>query len=122
MTQDKKYNQRALGAFYEKKAGEYLEKCGYQILEYNFRCRMGEIDLIARDGEYLVFCEVKYRNGKGTGHAAEAVDQKKQKVITKCAEYYLVTHRFTGVPCRFDVVSMEGKQIELIKNAFEAIE
>ena len=52
-------NQRRTGAIYEQKAGAYLESQGYEILEYNYRCRSGEIDIIARDGEYLVFCEVK---------------------------------------------------------------
>ena len=52
-----KENQREKGAYWEQKAGAYLESIGYEILEYNFRCRMGEIDIIARDGEYLVFCE-----------------------------------------------------------------
>ena len=56
-------NNRAIGSKFEKEAGTYLKKHGYEILEYNYRCRAGEIDIIARDGEYLVFCEVKYRNG-----------------------------------------------------------
>ena len=60
-----KENQREKGAYWEQKAGAYLESIGYEILEYNFRCRMGEIDIIARDGDYLVFCEVKYRAGTG---------------------------------------------------------
>ena len=55
------------GAEYEQKAGAYLEEQGYEILEYNFRCRAGEIDIVARDGEYLVFCEVKYRASGGGG-------------------------------------------------------
>ena len=59
-----KENQREKGAYWEQKAGAYLESIGYEILEYNFRCRMGEIDIIAQDGEYLVFCEVKYRAGQ----------------------------------------------------------
>ena len=53
-----KKNQRSVGARYEQVAGKYLEQQGYQILQYNYRCRQGEIDIIARDGEYLVFCEV----------------------------------------------------------------
>ena len=51
-------NNRAIGSKFEKEAGAYLKKHGYEILEYNYRCRAGEIDIIARDGEYLVFCEV----------------------------------------------------------------
>ena len=68
------YNTRKIGTEYERKAGAYLEAKGYVIQEYNFRCRMGEIDIIARDGKCLVFCEVKYRSGPGSGHPAEAVD------------------------------------------------
>ncbi len=113
------FNKRRVGSQYEKLAGEYLLSCGYEIVEYNFRCRMGEIDIIARDGNYLVFCEVKYRVGASKGHPAEAVGLSKQRVISKCAAYYLMTRRLTDIPCRFDVVSVEGKEITLIKNAFE---
>lgn len=114
-----RYNKRRIGSEYEKKAGEFLISQGYEIVEYNFRCRMGEIDLIARDGEYLVFCEVKYRKGAAKGHPAEAVGIRKQRVISKCAAYYLMTRHLPGVSCRFDVVSVEGRETTLIKNAFE---
>lgn len=115
----RKYNNRQTGAEYERKAGEYLAERGYEILKYNFRCRMGEIDIVARDGEYLVFCEVKYRARPGKGHPSEAVDRRKQQVISKCAAYYLMSERRTDIPCRFDVVSVEGNEITLIKDAFE---
>ncbi len=114
-----RYNKRWIGSEYEKKAGEYLISQGYEIVEYNFRCRIGEIDLIARDGEYLVFCEVKYRAGAAKGHPAEAVGIRKQRVISKCAAYYLTTRHLPGISCRFDVVSVEGNEITLIKNAFD---
>lgn len=114
-----RFNKRQVGAHYERKAGEYLISRGYEIVEYNFRCRMGEIDLIAIDGEYLVFCEVKYRAGAMMGHPAEAVGIRKQQAISKCAAYYLMTRRISSIPCRFDVVSVEGEEIILIKNAFE---
>ena len=115
------YNKRKIGAEYERKAGAYLEAKGYVIQEYNFRCRLGEIDIIAKDGEYLVFCEVKYRYGPGSGHPAEAVDAKKQRVISKCALYYLASKGLYGVECRFDVVSIEGDEITLYKDAFDYI-
>lgn len=114
-----KYNKRRIGACCERIAGAYLEKRGYRIVRYNFRCRTGEIDIIARDGEYIVFCEVKYRAGTKKGHPLEAVGLKKQKVISKCAAYYLVAEHLTDVPCRFDVVGIEGNKITLVKNAFE---
>ena len=107
------YNTRKIGTEYERKAGAFLEAGGYVIQEYNFRCRMGEIDIIARDGKCLVFCEVKYRSGPGSGHPAEAVDEKKQRIISKCA--------LQGIECRFDVVSIEGDEITLYKNAFDYI-
>lgn len=58
----RRQNRRRTGADYEKAAGYYLEQLGYEVLQYNYRCRSGEIDIVARDGEYLVFCEVKYRS------------------------------------------------------------
>lgn len=113
-------NKRAVGTSYEKKVGAFLEQQGYQILEYNYRCRTGEIDIIARDGAYLVFVEVKYRKNAGAGSPFEAVDARKQRVISKVASYYCLTHGVgETIPCRFDVAAVLGEEIELIKNAFE---
>lgn len=114
-------NNRKVGSTYERLAGEYLEKQGYQILEYNFRYRQGEIDIIAKDGDYLVFCEVKYRKDTNNGHPLEAVDFKKQKVISKCARYYVTIHKLGNVACRFDVIGILNEKITLIKNAFEYV-
>ncbi len=119
MKKESYQNTRRTGAVYERKAGAYLEKYGYKILEYNYRCRQGEVDIIARDGEYLVFCEVKYRSGTGSGYPEEAVDLRKQKKISKCALYYLTVHGLVDVPVRFDVVSIEGEQFRLYQNAFD---
>mgnify|MGYP002509625113 CR=1 FL=1 len=112
-------NHREIGSRYEHIAGAYLEEKGYKILEYNYHCRLGEIDLIARDGEYLVFCEVKYRKGCVAGSPVEAVDVYKQRKLWKTAEYYLLRHRLYDVPCRFDVIGIEDNRITLIQNAFE---
>lgn len=114
-------NKRKIGAQHEQKAGAYLEEKGYEILEFNYRCRQGEIDIIAKDGEYLVFCEVKYRSGLGAGYPAEAVDYKKQRTISRCALFYLTKQKLLDAPCRFDVISMSGNQIEHIENAFDYI-
>lgn len=114
-------NKRETGARYERRAGAYLAEQGYEILEYNYRCRMGEIDIIARDGEYLVFCEVKYRSDDISGHPAEAVDFSKQRVISKCAMFYLTSHGLSDTACRFDVVSYEGDTVTLFPNAFDYI-
>lgn len=117
-----KQNNRAVGTDYERVAGAYLETLGYCILEYNFRCRSGEIDIIARDGEYLVFCEVKYRESQVKGHPLEAISVVKQRRISRCASFYLQTHKLQDMPCRFDVVGILGEEITLLKNAFDFIE
>lgn len=116
-------NQRAVGAVYEKRAGAYLKQQGYELLEYNFCCRSGEIDLIARDGAYLVFVEVKYRRTPDGGNPLEAVDIRKQKKISRTAAYYCMTHGYgENTPCRFDVVAVLGENICVVKNAFECME
>lgn len=117
---DRKNNRRT-GSYYEKLAGEYLMQNGYEILEYNYRCKTGEIDIIARDGEYLVFCEVKYRADDRKGHPSEAVDLAKQRVISKCALYYMMVNAIEDMPCRFDVVSIEKDEITLYRDAFDYI-
>ena len=112
-------NKRSVGAAYEKKAASYLIKQGYKILEYNYRCRMGEIDLICREAGYLVFTEVKYRTDSSRGNALEAVNEKKQRVIRKVAQHYLMMHHLPeNTPCRFDVVGITGTEIVLIRNGF----
>jgi len=115
------YNKRQIGTEKEKLAGAYLEKNGYEIIEYNFRCRQGEIDIIAKDGEYLVFCEVKYRSGSKSGTPLDAVDYKKQKIISRCALFYIMKQRLDDVPCRFDVVSVTDQEIHVLKNAFDYV-
>ena len=113
-------NKRQVGTSYEKIAAAYLEKNGYVVLEHNYRNKIGEIDIVAKDGEYLCFVEVKYRKTKYYGMAVEAVDYKKQKIIYKVAEIYLSSNRLSiETPCRFDVVAITGEDIELYKNAFE---
>lgn len=113
-----KRNNRKTGAEQERAAGDYLQGLGYEVLEYNYRCKAGEIDLIARDKEYLVFCEVKYRADRRKGSPLEAVDLRKQKIIFRCAMYYLTERKLGDVPCRFDVIGIEGTELTHIKNAF----
>lgn len=112
-------NKRKTGAAYEQAAGYYLEQQGYVVLQYNYRCRAGEIDLIAREGGCLVFCEVKYRKNGRKGSPLEAVDARKQYRIARCAQHYLMEKRLGDIPCRFDVIGIEGSRITLVKNAFE---
>ena len=101
------------------KAACFLKTQGYQILERNYRCKKGEIDLIAREGQYLVFVEVKYRRTGQKGDPAEAVDYRKQKKISKVAEYYCWKKRKLNQPCRFDVICVLGQEIRHIEQAFE---
>ena len=79
-------NQREVGARQESRAAEYLESLGYHILVRNFRCRFGEIDLIAKQDDTYIFIEVKYRTGRTAGDPTSAVDGKKQKKISKTAD------------------------------------
>ena len=113
-------NKRSTGAVYERKAGEYLRRQGYTILQYNDRCRAGEIDIVARDGEIIVFCEVKYRGTVCRGGALEAVTPGKQRTLSRCALFYLAEHRLTDAPCRFDVAGIEGEagRVIHVKDAF----
>ena len=113
------FNRRAIGTEYETLACEYLTRHGYQILCRNFRCRQGEIDIIARDRDYLVFIEVKYRRDEHEGDPAEAVDARKQQRIRKAALSYLYENQLSmDTACRFDVVAILGQTIRLIRNAF----
>lgn len=114
-------NNRKKGNQYEQIAGEYLKLQGYEILEYNFQCRFGEIDIVAKDGDYLIFCEVKYRRNNAKGSPLEAVTFAKQKRISKVAFYYITTKKKEDMPCRFDVIGILGNKIQHIKNAFEYI-
>ncbi len=112
-------NKRQLGTDYETKACNYLESEGYVIIERNFRTYRGEIDIIASDGETLVFTEVKFRAKNSFGYSAEAVNVHKQNIIYKVAEGYLKLHpQFGNRPCRFDVIAFDGNEITHIKNAF----
>lgn len=111
-------NKRRIGSKYEREAGIFLEKQGYQVLEYNYRCRTGEIDLIAKENECLVFCEVKYRADNRNGSPLEAVGEQKRKRIFRCALHYLATKGGWEMPCRFDVVGITGEEFCLVKNAF----
>lgn len=113
-------NKKEIGAKYEALAAEFLEAKGYEILEKNFRCRQGEIDLIVCDGKYLVFVEVKYRSSSQYGSAVTAVSYKKQQTISCVAAFYLLKNRLSeDTPCRFDVIAIDGDEVKHYENAFE---
>lgn len=89
MKRNVKQNNRSVGAVYEQAAGYYLEQNGYELIEYNYRCRDGEIDIIAKDGDCYVFCEVKYRSGRQAGNPAGGGRSKKaKKDFSVCAVLY----------------------------------
>ncbi len=114
-------NKRKVGSEKEAVAADYLSGIGYQILERNFYSRTGEIDLVAREGGYLVFIEVKYRRNNASGYPEEAVTPAKQRAIIQTARYYMLRNKYPEMtPCRFDVVAITGVEIRLIQNAFGA--
>ena len=113
-------NNFVIGRSGEDKAEKYLKKQKYKILERNFSCTLGEIDIIAQDGEFLVFVEVKARSSTAFGKPGEAVDEFKQMKIIKTALYYQKIKRKFDMPVRFDVVEVLDNDINLIKSAFDA--
>lgn len=115
-------NNRAVGTQFEQEAADFLLKNGYKIIEKNFRCKIGEIDLIGKSEGYLCFIEVKYRSGISKGYPAEAINPGKIRKITRTAEFYLLLHKLPqDTPCRFDAVLILDRDFTLIKNAFEGI-
>lgn len=107
----------------ESIAVRYLKKKGYKILEKNYRTKLGEIDIIAKDKDTLVFVEVKSRRSWQFGNPKAAVTPAKQRKISKVALYYLKTNDCSNAKARFDVVTItatrDKSQIEIVKNAFE---
>jgi putative endonuclease len=113
-----------LGQTGEDLACRELERSGYAIVARRHRRRGGEVDIIARDGPTLVFVEVKAREDRTFGNAAEAVTPRKRRRIVRLAMDYVMRHRLNNVPCRFDVVSIHLEAgepaIEIYQNAFDA--
>ena len=119
----KKDVRKVLGADGEKAAEEFLRRQRYRIVERNYRCPVGEVDLIALDGTTVVFIEVKTRKGAGFGSPLEAVHPRKQVQVSRAAQFYLVAHRLHDRAARFDVVGVwweNGRpSCELVRNAFD---
>ncbi len=112
-------NKRTLGKEKEFLAASFLTEQGFRIIERNFRCRAAEIDLIAWDGNILSFIEVKYRSSSRCGDPLEAVGANKQRKIYEAALFYIAKKGVASdTQMRFDVVSILGDDITLIKNAF----
>ncbi len=112
-----------LGERGEALAFEKIKRLGYTHIIKNYRCRLGEVDLVAKDGDVLVFIEIKTRRGRPLGFAKEAVNLRKRKQLSKVALNYMKTNDCCDVSARFDVVAVslggESSQIEVIKNAFD---
>lgn len=110
-----------LGKIAEKEAEDFLKKHGLRILERNYHCKMGEIDLIMLDENNLVFVEVRHRRSQYYGGALASITYTKQQKIWRTAQHYLHNHSgHFDCEYRFDVVAFEGslKHIHWIKNAF----
>ncbi len=108
----------SLGHAGEDAAQAYLEEQGLKLIQRNFRCRAGEIDIIMRDASTLVFVEVRLRNREDHVSGAESITRGKMRRLARTAEFYLQMYPPAGeFECRFDVVSI-GRSIEWIRNAF----
>ena len=108
----------------EDRAATFLRQEGYRILERNYRCPLGEMDIIARDGKTIVFIEVKTRSSDRFGSPQAAIGPQKQRRMTAIALCYLKGKGWLGMPARFDVAAVRldaaGERVTLYKNAFDA--
>jgi len=116
-------HSRAKGDFAEQAALDYLRKQGLNLVEQNFNCRYGEIDILMRDAQEWVFVEVRYRQSQSYGGGLESVDRNKQRKLINTAEYYIQNHPETRFDsCRFDMLEISGDieapQFNWIQDAF----
>jgi putative endonuclease len=112
-------DNRKKGVLGEVDAVEYLKKIGYVILDRNYTTPLGEIDIVARDGDTIVFIEVKARLTDKYGRPIEAITPHKIKTIIKCAKMFLVRYRLYDRNVRFDVIEIMYDELEHVKNAFD---
>lgn len=110
--------QQQLGALGEARALAHLSAHGLQLVERNFRCKVGEIDLIMRHGAHLVFVEVRRRAPSAFGGAAASVTAAKQQRLIRAAQTYLLRYR-PAPPCRFDLVAIDGENLSWMQNIIE---
>jgi putative endonuclease len=108
------------GAAAERDAAELLIAAGYEIVERNFRCKAGELDIVARDGDVLVFVEVRSRSDDDHGHAVEMIGRAKQRRVVRVARHYLAIAAPGFERCRFDVVAITAGEPVLLRDAFRA--
>jgi putative endonuclease len=107
-----------IGATAEDRAADALYRRGYRIVERNYRCRVGELDIIARDGPTLVFVEVRSRRTGEHGSALDAVGWRKQQKVSRVAALYIAARRPAFESARFDVVAITGSDVVVIKDAW----
>jgi len=105
------------GELGEEQAVEFLKERGYRIVARNYRWRGGEIDIIARDGDYLAFIEVKMRSDEGFAPVEETLTSRKRERLIRTAEHYIARYQ-PGIDLRFDVVAVVGGELRLYKDAF----
>jgi putative endonuclease len=109
----------------EAQARQYLEQHGLRLLAQNWRCRVGELDLVMLDADTVVFVEVRYRRHSAWGGAAESVDARKREKLNRAAQHFLQQEaRWAKYPCRFDVIAINADsqapaQLDWIQNAFD---
>jgi putative endonuclease len=113
-------NQRQRGNQAEQQARHFLERQGLQYIDANYACRYGEIDLIMRETDTLVFVEVRLRSQQTFGGALASINHKKQRKLQLTAQHYLQRHAWPG-PCRFDAIGMDGENhIAWVSDAFQS--
>ncbi|MDE2143936.1 MAG: YraN family protein [Elusimicrobia bacterium] len=112
-------NKIQTGQKAEDQAAAFLQAQGFKLVERNFRAKVGEIDLIMRDGDEIVFVEVRARQSRGFGGAAASVDGPKRHKIARTAALWIQARSWDG-PCRFDVVTFDAGRLEHLKDAFTA--
>lgn len=113
-----KPTNREIGARGEDIAAAWYEAHGYQVIDRNWRCRDGELDLVLRNGRQVVFCEVKHRSGLGFGTPAEAITRDKKQRIRHLAARWLTTAKPRPAEIRFDVAAILNGEIEILEGAF----
>ncbi len=111
-------NTRIIGSLQEDLAISYLEENGFEILEHNFNCKIGEIDVIAKKNNVIRFIEIKYRKGKVAGGAFYAINNKKLIKISKIAEFYIMIHNLKDSMFSIDTLIIENDNITYLENVY----
>lgn len=111
-------NTRIIGSVKEDLAVLYLEQNGFEIVERNFKCKIGEIDIIAKKDDVVRFVEVKYRKSDAAGGASYAINQKKLIKISKIAEFYIMTHGLQEQLFSIDALLIEGDSYTYLENIY----